>query len=56
MKTAIFKSSSKDHEQFNGQVNIIRKLTIEESEEAEMYECEQNGSTFHAFSDEIIKQ
>ena len=50
----IFKSTVKDHEKHNGEVEIIRKLTQDENECVEnMYECLSSIGKFHAFENEL---
>jgi hypothetical protein len=50
----IFKSSSKEYEKHNGEVEVIRKLTGDENECSDyMYECLSSIGKFHAFKGEL---
>lgn len=60
MKTAIFTSSSKDHEKYNGKVSITRPLTSKgenretDPEAGPMFRCKtESGEEFDAFADEL---
>ena len=55
-KTAIFKSSSQDHDRHNGSVEILRPLKLGEEVDKEvgkMYKCRSPIGEFDAFADEL---
>jgi hypothetical protein len=53
---ATFKSTYEDLKKYNGIITVISELHEDEYDKEEvgqMWSCESNGETFHAFDDEL---